>query len=476
MDYPNLALLIGNRRVEAAERDTLDVINPADGSVLAGLPIATTADLDEALSLADKAFETWRRMAAFDRATILMNAADLLRQRAADIGRITTLEQGKPLAESIGEVHGAAGILDWFAEESRRSYGRVVPAKVAERRDLVLRMPVGPVAAFTPWNFPITIPSRKIGASLAAGCTCIIKPAEETPGTALALAQALIDAGLPDGVLSVVFGDPDTVSTHLIRSPLIRKVTFTGSTAVGKHIASLAAEGVKRLTLELGGHAPVLIFDDADLDAVVQRGSDSKYRNAGQVCISPTRFYVQEGVYDEVVRRFAEAASVLPVGSGLDPATRMGPLAHGRRPPAIESMVQDAVDKGARVLTGGSARDGAGYFWEPTVLADVDPSSRAMNEEPFGPVALMAPFKTFDEAIASANRLPYGLAAYAFTTSLKTAHDLSESVETGMLGVNHFMLTGPETPFGGVKESGYGSEGGSEGLDDFLFSKLVSQL
>jgi succinate-semialdehyde dehydrogenase/glutarate-semialdehyde dehydrogenase len=475
MDYPELSLLIGDRWIGAGERGTIDVRNPVDGGVLAPLPVATDADLDEAVALADAAFRQWRRTPAFDRAAILHRAADLLRERAHDIAVATTMEQGKPLAEATGETYGAAGILDWFAEEARRAYGRVVPARSPDGRDLVLRQPVGPVAAFTPWNFPITIPARKIGASLAAGCTCVIKPAEETPATALALARALRDAGLPAGVLSVVFGDPDAVSRRLIGSPLIRKVSFTGSTAVGRHIAGLAAAGVKRLTLELGGHAPVLVFDDADLDSFVRRAVDAKFRNAGQVCIAPTRFYVQEGVYPEVVRRFAEAASAIEVGNGLDPGVRMGPLAHQRRPPAMEAMVRDAVAAGATVHAGGDRIDGPGYFWRPTVLADVDPGTRAMNEEPFGPVALMAPFATVEEAIVEANRLPYGLASYAFTGSLRTAHEVSESIESGMLGLNHFVLTGPETPFGGVKESGYGSEGGTEGLDDFLFSKLVSQ-
>lgn len=476
MDYPELALHIGVRRVEARDRDTLEVRNPTDGSVLAALPIATADDLDEALLLAGRSFASWRDTPAADRAAVLHRAADLLRARAVTIGRITTLEQGKPHAEAVGEVYGAATILEWFGEEARRSYGRIVPARVLGRRDLVLRQPVGPVAAFTPWNFPITIPARKIGAALAAGCTCVIKPAEETPATGLALAQALLDAGLPDGVLSVVFGDPAAISEHLITSDVIQKVTFTGSTAVGRRIAALAAQGVKRLTLELGGHAPVLIFDDADLDNAVTLGVDAKYRNAGQVCIAPTRFFVQDGVYDEVVARFADAARHLRVGNGLDPAVRMGPLANQRRPPAMELLVQDAIDRGAEVRAGGQAGDGDGYFWTPTVLSGVDRDARAMNEEPFGPVALFSRFTSLAEGLGEANRLRAGLAAYAFTSSAATAYEVSERIESGMLGINHFHLIGPETPFGGVKESGYGSEGGTEGLDDFLYSKLVTQM
>ncbi len=433
MDYPDLALIIGGRRVDAAARDRLDVVNPADRSVIGALPMATEADLDEALSLADHAFLAWRDTPAADRAAALLSrAADLLRARAKDIGRVTTLEQGKPISEAVAEVYGAATILEWFGEQARRSYGRVVPARVPGRRDLVLRQPVGPVAAFTPWNFPITIPARKLGAALAAGCSCIIKPAEETPATGLALAQALLDAGLPDGVMSVVFGDPAAISERTeVTAEIIRKVTFTGLTAVGV-VAALAAQGVKRLTLELGGHAPVLIFNDADLDTAVDLSVQAKYRNAGQVCISPTRFYVQEDVYDQVTARFADAARRLPVGNGLDPAVRVGPLANRRRPPAMQALVQDAVDAGANVLAGGDSGSGDGYFWQPTVLADVDPNARAMREEPFGPLALFSPFATVDDAIGEANRLQAGLAAYAFTRSTATAHEVSERVEAGM--------------------------------------------
>jgi succinate-semialdehyde dehydrogenase/glutarate-semialdehyde dehydrogenase len=471
----DLSLIVGGRRIGGAARDTVPVLDPATGERLGDLPVATAADLDDAVDAAVAAFPAWRRTPAADRAAILHTAADLLRRRAAEIGRVTTREQGKPLAEAIQEVHGAAGILDWFAEEGRRSYGRVVPARQPGVRHLVLPEPVGPVAAFTPWNFPITIPARKIGGALAAGCPIVIKPAEETPGTTLALAEALIEAGLPDGVLSMVFGDPATVSEHLIRAPGIRKVTFTGSTAIGRRIAALAAEGVKRVTLELGGHAPVLVFADADLDRAVALSAAAKFRNAGQVCISPTRFLVQENVYTDFSARFADAARHIAVGNGLDPGVGMGPLAHDRRPPVIESFVQDAVDTGATVVTGGRQADLGGLFWEPTVLRDVDPAARTMSEEPFGPLALLAPFHDLDDAVRQANDVRYGLAAYAFTGSLHTAHALSESVDAGMLGINHLVLTGPETPFGGTKESGYGSEGGAEGLEDYQFAKLVSQ-
>jgi succinate-semialdehyde dehydrogenase/glutarate-semialdehyde dehydrogenase len=475
VDYPELSLLIDGEWCGREGRDVLPVHDPATGALLAELPVATVADLDAALAGADRAFATWRRTPAHDRAQILTRAADLLRERAHLIGRVTTQEQGKPVGEATAEVYGAADILDWFAEEGRRSYGRIVPSRSATARDLVIKEPVGPVAAFSPWNMPMTIPARKLGGALAAGCTVVIKPAEETPATGLALATALVDAGLPAGVLSVVFGDPAVIAPHLIRSPVVRKVTFTGSTAVGKQIAALAAEGVKRATLELGGHAPVLIFDDADLRRAVAMTVAGKFRNAGQICLSPTRFLVQEGIHDAFCAQFSTAAGTLRVGNGLDPDVQMGPLANARRVDAITELVEDAVDGGATVTTGGRAIGTAGHFFAPTVLTGVDPSVRAMTTEPFGPLALITPFGEFDEGVALANRLPFGLAAYAFTSSLATARGLAESVETGMLGINDTVLTGPETPFGGVKESGYGSEGGTEGLEDYLVAKYVRE-
>jgi succinate-semialdehyde dehydrogenase/glutarate-semialdehyde dehydrogenase len=475
MNYPELSLLVAGRWEGRQGREVRPVVDPATGDVIGELPVATDADLDEACQSAATAFATWRETPAYDRYGVLRRAAELLRERAGEIGRVTTLEQGKPVAEATAEVYGAADILDWFAEEGRRVYGRIVPSRRPGVRQLVLRQPVGPVAAFTPWNFPITIPARKIGGALAAGCTMVIKPAEETPATGLALARALVDAGLPPGVLSVVFGDPATVSTQLIRSRHVRKVTFTGSTAVGRRIAGLAAEGVKRVTLELGGHAPVLVFDDADLDKAARLAVGAKFRNAGQICIAPTRFLVQEGAYEEFTKRFAAAVDELRVGSGLDPETTVGPLAHDRRPPAIAALVEDAVARGAEVVTGGGPGEGPGYFWQPTLLAGIDPQARVMTEEPFGPLALVVPFRDVEDGLEMANRLPYGLASYAFTADRERAYAVSEGIEAGMLAINHFMLTAPETPFGGVKESGYGSEGGTEGIEDYLFSKLVSE-
>ncbi|MER7797141.1 NAD-dependent succinate-semialdehyde dehydrogenase [Microbacterium sp. NPDC096154] len=474
-EYPPIGLFIAGEWRGATGRETRPVVNPATGEALASLPVATTADLDDAAAAAAQSFPAWRSATAFDRCRILRRAGELLRERAADIGWATTVEQGKPIGEATAEVHAAADIFDWFAEEGRRAYGRVVPSRREGVRNLVLRQPVGPVAAFTPWNFPITIPARKIAAALAAGCTMVFKPAEETPATGLALARALHDAGLPAGVLNVVMGEPAAISTQLIRDPRIRKVSFTGSTAVGRQIAHLAAEGIKRATLELGGHAPVLVFDDADVERAAAMAASAKFRNAGQICIAPTRFLVQEGVYDRFVDAFASRIRALRVGNGLDPEVTMGPLAHDRRPPAVAALVDDARDRGARVVVGGTPIDGSGYFWQPTLIADVEDGARIMNEEPFGPVALAVPFVDVDDAIARANALPYGLASYAFTGSAATAVEVEERIEAGMLAVNHFGLTSPETPFGGVKESGYGSEGGSEGIADYFVTKLVSE-
>jgi len=475
MDYPELSLFIDGQWRGVEGRDTIPVVNPATGTVVGQLPVASTADLDDALESADAAFLTWRDTPAFDRYQILRRAAELLRERAAVIGRATTIEQGKPVGEATAEAFAAADIFDWFAEEGRRTYGRIVPTRVRGVRDIVLKQPVGPVAGFTPWNFPITIPARKVAAALAAGCTVILKPAEETPATGLALAHALADAGLPAGVFNVVFGDPATISEHLIHAPQIRKVTFTGSTAVGKLIGHLAADGIKKATLELGGHAPVLVFNDAEIEKVAAMAVKSKFRNAGQICIAPTRFLVQQDVHDRFVTAFSAAIGELRIGNGLDPETTLGPLAHARRGASVGALVDDAVARGARTVTGGSSVDGPGFFWKPTLLTELDPASRILHEEPFGPVALVVPFSTVDEALERANEVSYGLASYAFTSSLRTAHEVSERIEAGMLAINHFRLTGPETPFGGVKESGYGSEGGSEGIEGYLHTRFVSE-
>lgn len=454
-------------------RDNHNVVNPATGAVIAELPLATAADLDEALEATAKAFAHWRAVDVNERAAILHKVAGLIRERAEDIAVLLTTEQGKPLAEARTEVLSCASQFDYFAEEAKRSYGRVLVRPTGQRA-LVLKQPVGPVAAFSPWNFPVNLMCKKMAAALAAGCSIIAKPPEETPHCTSAIMQCVIDGGVPGSVAQLVYGVPDMVSRHLIASPVIRKVSFTGSVPVGKHLLKLAADGVKRTTMELGGHAPVLVFDDCDLEKAIKLSSTQKFRNAGQVCISPTRFYVQEGIYDRFVAGFAEATKKVQMGNGLDASTVMGPLANDRRPPAIEKLVQDATDKGAKLLTGGERGDG-GYFYQPTVLADVPLSANIMTDEPFGPVALIRPFKDFDEAIAQANRLPFGLAAYAFTENARQANLVADALDTGMVGLNSFVISMPDAPFGGVKESGFGSEGGPEGLDGYYVTKAVHQ-
>ncbi|SDR34296.1 succinate-semialdehyde dehydrogenase / glutarate-semialdehyde dehydrogenase [Rhizobiales bacterium GAS113] len=474
-DYAAPSLFIDGAWLGPQGRATHEIVNPANGATIGVLPLASRADLDMALEAARKGFQAWRKVSPYERSKVLRHAAALLREREAAIGRAMTLEQGKLVSEARSEAIAAADIFEWFAEEGRRAYGRVVPSREPGLRNLVLREPIGPVAAFSPWNFPITIPARKIAAALAAGCSCIIKPAEETPSSCLAIARALDDAGLPKGVLNVVFGVPSEVSTHLIASTVIRKISFTGSTKVGKTLAKLAAEGVKPATLELGGHAPVIAFADADIDRAAATMARSKFRNAGQICVAPTRFYLHESVHDRFVERFSGLARGLKLGDGLDAATGMGPLANARRLDAMERLIGDAQACGARLETGGRRASDGGYFWQPTVLSDVPNSARIMNEEPFGPVAVTQRFREFDAVIEEANRLPFGLAAFAFTASAKTATAVSDALEAGMIGVNHAVLTSPETPFGGVKESGYGSEGGSEALDQFLVTKYVAQ-
>jgi succinate-semialdehyde dehydrogenase/glutarate-semialdehyde dehydrogenase len=473
--YADLGLLIAGEWIGGAGREHRAVINPATEETLGELPLATRADLDRALEGARKAFPIWRAMAPHERGRILKKAADLLRERTDRIARLATQEEGKTLAETRWEVSIAADTLEWYAEEGRRAYGRVLPQRASGVRMTVIKEPVGPVAGFAPWNFPIGNPARKIGAALGAGCPCICKPAEETPASALEVARALVDAGLPKGVLSIVFGEPSEVSAYLIASPIIRAVHFTGSTVVGKQLMKLAAEGMKRTTMELGGHAPVLVFDDVSLDQVLDLAVSTKFRNAGQVCVSPTRFYVHESIYSRFVKGFAERSKVLRVGDGLVDSTQMGPLAHSRRLSAMEELLANAKSKGAHFHTGGARIASKGFFWEPTVLSEIPDSARIMNEEPFGPVALINPFATFEEAIAKANRLPYGLAAYAFTQSARTVNLLGEQIEAGMVGINSFQIAVPEAPFGGVKESGHGSDEGIEGLESCLVTKFITE-
>lgn len=473
--YPNIQLLIDGQWKPARSGKTINVLNPATEEVIGTVAHAEKADLDDALAAAEKGFATWRKVSAFERSKLMRKAADLFRSRADDIAKLLTLEQGKPVAEAKMEVLAGADIIDWFAEEARRAYGRVIPARADGVYQLVVKEPVGPVAAFTPWNFPINQVVRKLSAALATGCSIIVKPPEETPASPAAMVQAFVDAGLPAGVANVVYGVPAEISSYLIAHPVIRKVTFTGSTPVGKQLAALAGQHMKRVTMELGGHAPAIVFDDADLDLAAKTLAAAKFRNAGQVCVSPTRFLVQEKLYDGFVEKFVAASKAVKVGDGLAEGTTMGPLAHDRRVPWVETLVQDAQQKGAKLHTGGKRIGNKGYFYEPTVMTDVPLSARAMNEEPFGPMAMISRFKDFDEVVTEANRLPYGLAAYAFTKSAKTANAVAARVESGMMTINHLGLALPEVPFGGVKDSGYGSEGGSEAIEAYLNTKFVTQ-
>jgi succinate-semialdehyde dehydrogenase / glutarate-semialdehyde dehydrogenase len=473
--YSDVSLFIDGSWGPAAAGRTIDVVNPATGDKIGTVPHAATSDLDRALEAAGKGFRTWRKVSAYDRSKVMRKAADLLRERADRIATLLTMEQGKPLAEAKGEVMAGADVIDWFAEEARRAYGRVIPARAEGVYQLVIKEPVGPVAAFTPWNFPINQVVRKLSAALAAGCSIIVKAPEETPASPAELIRAFADAGVPAGVINLVYGVPSEISEYLIPHPVIRKMSFTGSTVVGKQLAAIAGAHMKRVTMELGGHAPAIVFGDADVDVASRMLAGAKYRNAGQVCVSPTRMLVQEKVYERFVDGFIAHTQKLKVGDGLDSGTNMGPLANARRITAMESFIGDAQQKGATVRTGGSRIGNKGNFFEPTVLTDVPLEARVMREEPFGPLAIISPFRGFDDVVTEANRLPFGLASYAFTRSAKTANAIANSVEAGMMTINHMGLALPEVPFGGVKDSGYGSEGGSEAIEAYLNTKFVTQ-
>ena len=472
--YPDTQLLIAGQWQDAADGRTLPVLNPATGAEIGRVAHAGIADLERALAAAQAGFEVWRETPAIERARVMRRAAALMRERADAIAQLLTQEQGKPLFEARAEALAAADIIEWFADEGMRVYGRIVPPRKPEITQMVLKDPVGPVAAFTPWNFPINQVVRKAGAALATGCSILVKAAEETPAAPAELIRAFVDAGIPAGVVGLVYGNPAEISSYLIPHPVIRKLTFTGSTAVGKELAALAGRHMKRVTMELGGHAPVIVCDDADLELAVQAAGSAKFRNAGQVCISPTRFLVHERVYQEFAAALAQYAAGLRVGDGLAEGTQMGPLANSRRVAALEAFTGDALARGARLLSGGERQGGAGNFFAPTVFADVPLDARLLNEEPFGPIAALRSFRTLDEAIGEANRLAYGLAGYAFTRSLKNAHRLAQRVEVGMLWINQPAAPSAEMPFGGIKDSGYGSEGGPEALEAYLNTRAIS--
>lgn len=474
--YPDTRLLIDGLWQEGFDSKSIDVVNPATGQVIGTVAKAARQDLDQALTAAAKGFDIWCELSTYERSQIMRGAAMLLRERKDMIALLLTMEQGKPVVEAKAETANAADTIEWFAEEGRRAYGRVIPSRAPNTSQTVIRLPVGPVAAFTPWNFPINQVVRKVSAALAAGCSIIVKASEETPASTAELVRAFVDAGLPAGVVNLIYGDPAEISGYLIPHSIIRKISFTGSTVVGKNLASLAGQHMKRATMELGGHAPAIVLDDADLNKAVTVLAAAKYRNAGQVCVSPTRFLVQENVFDAFVERFSEAARSIRVGNGLDSGTQMGPVANARRIDALETLVADALEKGAKLKTGGRRVGNKGYFFEPTVLIDVPSDAQVMNTEPFGPLAVINPVSSLDDAIAEGNRLPYGLASYAFTSSPNAAHELGIRLQAGMLSINHNGIGLPEVPFGGVRDSGYGSEGGSEALEPYLISKLVTQL
>ena len=474
MNYQVQLLIDGTWR-DAQGGAWLDIVNPADESVIGRVAKAGVADLDEALASSKNGFATWRKTSVMERSAYLRKAAALVRERAEEIAQMLVHEQGKRLVEARIELSGASEVLEWFAEEARRVYGGMIPPRSPDLRQYVQHEPVGPVAAFTPWNFPINQAVRKIAAALAAGCSILVKGSEETPVALARFVEVLVEAGLPPGVLNLVYGVPAEISQHLIASPTIRKISFTGSTAVGKLLSAQAGAEMKRVSMELGGHAPAIICDDADLARTLKLLGVQKFWNAGQACISPSRFLVQAPLYDEAISAFQRIAESYTLGNGLEKTTRMGPLANPRRVAAMQALVDDAVAQGARIVTGGVAPQGKGYFYPATVLADVPRTARIFNEEPFGPIAAFARFESDEQAIEEANRLPWGLAAYVFTGSAQRGEKLKNEIESGLVGINSIAMGYPEQPFGGVKDSGFASEGGADALAFYLSSKFVSQ-
>ena len=469
-----IPLFIGGVWRNTHPNQSIPVINPATEEQIGLIAKASLTDIEDAAIAAEKGFATWKQVSALERASIMHKAASLIRERAENIALVLTTEHGKPLAEAMGEVAATADTIDWHAEEGRRAYGRVIPSRALGVHQFTLMEPIGPVVGFAPWNFPLIQAVKKVAGALAAGCSIILKGATEAPTCAVELVKAFADAGVSPGAVNLLFGDSSQISEHLIAHPAIRKVTFTGSTPVGKKLASLAGLHMKRSTMELGGHAPVIVMDDADIETAVKISVAAKYRNAGQVCVSPTRFLVHSKVFDDFVSRFVEGARAIKVGDGLDSQVNMGPMAHAGRLKATEDLVADAVSKGAKLETGGNRVGNKGHFFEPTVLTNVPVTALAMVDEPFGPIALINSFDDIDEAIKEANRLPYGLSAYAYTRSLSSANKLFNGIETGAISINHHSVALPEHPFGGVKDSGYGTEGGPGALDAFMTTKFVS--
>jgi len=468
-------LLIGGSWVAGAEERWLPIVDPSTAEPVGRVAVASDADLERAVAAAQRGFAVWRAVAPFDRARTLRQAATLLRERADTIAAVLTMEQGKPVSQARHEVLGSADVIDWFAEEGKRCFGQMIPGRTGPTHVLTRLEPVGPVAGLTPWNFPVSQSVKKMAAALAAGCSIVLKGPEEAPGACAEMVRCFIDAGLPPGVVGLLYGNPPHISGYLIAHPAIRHVTLTGSVAVGRAVAALAGRHLKPLTLELGGHAPAIVCEDADLALAAAELARMKFMNAGQVCLAPTRFIVARPVYREFLDRFRELAQRLRVDAGHLPNVDMGPLANLRRLEAIEALVDDAVKHGAAVECGGRRLDRPGYFYAPTVLSDVPVAARAMNEEPFGPLALFRAFDTLDEAIAEANRLAYGLGSYLFTRSIANEAAVTERIEAGMVAVNRVFSSNIEAPFGGVKDSGYGTEGGTLAIRSFLHEKMVAR-
>jgi succinate-semialdehyde dehydrogenase/glutarate-semialdehyde dehydrogenase len=472
--YDDVALLIDGEWRQAIAGERMPVIDPGTEKQIGWVSLARVADLDAALAAAGRGFTAWRQTAPLQRAKVLAGAATLLRERVERMARLLSQEQGKPLVEARGELGRVAEMCDWMSGETQRIYGRIIPARTANVTQMVVKEPVGIVAAFTPWNFPVNQIVRKVASALAAGCSIIVKGAEETPASCAELVRAFVDAGAPPGSVNLVFGVPAEISAYLVPHPLVRKISFTGSTAVGKQLASLAGQHMKLTTMELGGHAPTLVFADTNIDSAAKALVVAKFRNAGQICISPTRFLVERPAFDRFVDVFVETAKTIKVGLGLDPSTQMGPMANARRVEAMQRLTADAIAKGAKLRLGGRRIQREGYFFEPTVFTDVPLDAALMNEEPFGPIAMINPFDDIESAISEANRLPVGLAAYAYTGSAATAKIVAERAESGMVSINHIGFGLPETPFGGMKESGYGSEGGAEAIEAYLQTRFVT--
>jgi len=476
MSYPQLQMLIAGEWTNGTSGVTENVICPADGTVLGELPHASKEDLDDALNSSLEGFNKWRSETPLNRQSILEKAAKILEREFDKNSENLTREMGKPLVEAKIEMQVAIDLLRWYGEEGKRVYGRIIPSRIPNMEHEARKVPVGPVLAFVAWNFPATNVMRKVAGALAAGCSITIKPSEETPATAIAIGKALMEAGLPAGVLNIVFGVPSEVSEHLLSSPIPRKLSFTGSVPVGIHLQKLAAQNLIRCTMELGGHSPVMIFKDADIEAAVKHCAAGKFRNAGQVCISPTRFFIEEPVYDEFIKSFKSHVEAINVGDGLDSKSTMGPLVADRRLEVMEDFISDAVSSGGEVISGGGRGQSPGSFFEPTLIRDVPDTAKIMIEEPFGPVAPSASFSSIDEIIERANSLPFGLASYAFTSNPRTSQILKSEIESGMLAINSMHIHSVETPFGGLKHSGYGYEGSIEGLEAFLVTKYSSEI